>query len=330
LKKGDSKMRDAKQLTIGKGSVVATKVKENAIYLIMLGIFIIFAIFLRDKGFLSATNIMNIFRQTAMISIMAVGFTFLLTSAEFDLSIGSIVAFTALIGALVLAKFGIILAVVAAIATGTLIGVINGALVVKARMPSFLATIATMGIIHGFARWITHLQAVPVTNERFTNIFGGGNIGPISTLFIWTIVVVAVGHIVLVKTGFGRKIMAAGGNPIAATFSGINVQNVKWLLFIVMGMIASLAGLLYTGRLHAARYTYGSNDLFTVVAAVVIGGTSIYGGKGTVVGALIGSIILGMINNGLILFGFSVDQQVIFRGVIILIAVALSPKGPKE
>jgi ribose transport system permease protein len=183
-----------------------------------------------------------------------------------------------------------------------------------------------MGIIHGFARWITHLQAIPVTNERFTFIFGAGNIGPISTLFIWTIAAVVIGHFVMAKTSFGRKVLAAGGNKTAAEFSGINVTNVKWMLFIAMGMIAALAGLLYSGRLHAARYTYGEADLFTVVAAVVIGGNSIYGGKGTVIGALIGSIILGMINNGLILFGFSVDQQVIFRGVIILIAVALSPK----
>ncbi|MFC2145457.1 ABC transporter permease, partial [Actinomycetota bacterium] len=271
-------------------------------------------------------NIMNIFRQTAMISIMAVGFTFLLASGEFDLSIGSTVALSALVGALALQRFGIIVAVIAALALGAVVGVINGILVVKVRMPSFLATIATMGIIHGFARWITHLQAIPVTNERFTFIFGAGNIGPISTLFIWTIAAVIIGHFVMAKTSFGRKVLAAGGNKTAAEFSGINVTNVKWMLFIVMGMIAALAGLLYSGRLHAARYTYGEADLFTVVAAVVIGGNSIYGGKGTVIGALIGSIILGMINNGLILFGFSVDQQVIFRGVIILIAVALSPK----
>ena len=315
-----------KKLQSKSQSNAARILREYAIYFIMLGIFIIFAIFLRDKGFLSGVNIMNIFRQTAMISIMAVGFTFLLASGEFDLSIGSTVALSALVGALVLQRAGIIPAVLAALALGAVIGVINGALVVKLRMPSFLATIATMGIIHGFARWITHLQAVPVTNDRFTYIFGAGNIGPISTLFIWTIVAVVVGHFIMAKTSFGRKVLAAGGNKTAAIFSGINVTNVKWLLFIAMGMVAALAGLLYTGRLHAARYTYGEADLFTVVAAVVIGGNSIYGGKGTVIGALIGSIILGMINNGLILFGFSVDQQVIFRGVIILIAVALSPK----
>lgn len=319
-------MSDSRQLVSREKGAVATRIKENAIYFIVVGIFVIFAIFLRDKGFLSAVNIMNIFRQTAMISIMAVGFTFLLASGEFDLSVGSTVALCALIGALILQRFGIALAVIAALATGAFVGVINGALVVKIKMPSFLATIATQGIIYGFARWVTHLQAVSVTNSKFTYFFGAGNLGPISTLFIWTIAVVAIGHIIMANTSFGRKVLAAGGNKIAATFSGINVNNIKWLLFIAMGVLAALAGLLYTGRLNAARYTYGESDLFTIVAAVVIGGNSIYGGKGTVIGALIGSIILGMINNGLILFGFSVDQQIIFRGIIILVAVALSPK----
>jgi len=319
-------MGKAKQLPVP-GQVTAKSVlRDYAIYFIMVGIFIVFAIFLRDKGFLSPVNIMNIFRQTAVISILAIGFTFLLSSGEFDLSVGSTVAMCALIGALTLQQAGIFVAVLAALATGALIGVANGALVVKAKMPSFLATIATSGIIFGFARWITKLQAVPVTNDNFKFVFGGGNVGPISTLFIWTVVAVVIGHLVLSKTSFGRKVLAAGGNKVAAEFSGINVTNVKWLLFISMGAISALAGLLYSGRLAAARYTYGEADLFTVVAAVVIGGTSISGGKGSVIGALIGSIILGMINNGLILFGFSVDQQVIFRGVIILIAVALSPK----
>ena len=319
-------MGKAKQLP-GPGQLTAkTVLRDYAIYFIMVGIFIVFAIFLRDKGFLSGVNIMNIFRQTAVISILAIGFTFLLASGEFDLSIGSIVALCALVGSLLLQRTNMILAIVAAIALGAFIGIINGALVVKAKMPSFLATIATQGVIFGFARWITKLQAVPVTNSTFKYIFGGGNVGPISTLFIWTIVAVIIGHLIISKTSFGRKVLAAGGNKTAAEFSGINVTNVKWLLFIIMGAIAALAGLLYSGRLAAARYTYGEADLFTVVAAVVIGGNSIYGGKGTVIGALIGSVILGMINNGLILFGFSVDQQVIFRGVIILIAVALSPK----
>lgn len=302
------------------------KIKENAIYFITIGIFIFFAIFLNQRGFLSVMNLMNIFRQTAIISIMAVGFTFMLASGEFDLSIGSITALSALVGALLLQRYGIAAAFISALLVGAVAGVVNGFFVVKARMPSFLATIATMGVIHGIARWITSLQAVPVTNDTFAYIFGGGNVGPIPTLFIWTFVIAVIGHLIMSKTSVGRQVLATGGNKTAAIYSGINVSKVKWLLFIMMGMVASLAGLLYTGRLHAARYTYGEQDLFTIVAAVVIGGNSIYGGKGTIFGAVLGSLILGMVNNGLILFGFSVDQQVIFRGVIILVAVALSPK----
>jgi ribose transport system permease protein len=300
--------------------------RENAIYLIMVGIFIIFAILLKDKGFLSSTNMMNILRQTAIISIMAVGFTFVLACGEFDLSVGSTIAMCAILGSMMLQRYGIFIAIFVALAAGSFIGAINGVLIVKVKMPSFLATLATQGIIYGLARWITNLQAIPVVNKKFINVFGGGDVGPISTLFIWTIIIVIIGHIIMVHTPFGRKVLAVGGNKIAATFSGINVGNVKWLIFISMGFISALAGLLYSGRLAAAKYNLGEADVFTIVAAVVIGGNSIYGGKGTIIGAFIGSIILGIINNGLILLGMSVDQQIIFRGVIILIAVALSPK----
>lgn len=299
---------------------------ENAIYFIMILIFIFFAIALRDRGFLSGSNIMNILKQTAIISILAVGFTFVLGGGEIDLSVGSTVAFCALIAALILQRYGVVMSTVIALVTGSLIGLINGLLVVKVRMPSFLATLATQGVIYGSARWITNMQAVPVLNKTFCSIFGGGSFGPIPVLFIWTMIVVIIGHIIMNKTPFGRKVLATGGNEVAATFSGINTGNVKILLFIAMGFIAALSGMLYTGRLAAARYNYGETDLFTVVAAVIVGGNSIYGGKGKVIGAIMGSIILGLINNGLIIFGASVDQQIIFRGVLILLAVALSPK----
>ena len=319
-------MGRVKQL-FGRNNIFAdARIRENAIYMIMLGIFIVFAILLKDKGFLSSSNMMNILRQTAIISIMAVGFTFVLACGEFDLSVGSTIAMCAILGSMMLQRYGIFIAIFIALSAGSFIGAINGALIVKIKMPSFLATLATQGIIFGLARWITNLQAIPVVNKKFTFLFGGGDVGPISTLFIWTIIIVIIGHIIMAHTPFGRKVVAVGGNKIAATFSGINVGNVKWLIFISMGFISALAGLLYSGRLAAAKYNLGEADVFTIVAAVVIGGNSIYGGKGTIIGAFIGSIILGIINNGLILLGMSVDQQIIFRGVIILIAVALSAK----
>ena len=317
--------KDKQLLGVSKISI-KNILRDYSIYFIMAGIYVIFVIFLHDKGFLSIVNVMNIFRQTALITILAVGFTYLLAGGEFDFSIGSIVALCALIGAIILRKAGIAAAISVSLATGITIGAINGAIVAKAKVPSFLVTIATSSIIYGFARWITNLKSISITNERFIFIFGGGNVGPISTLFIWTIIAVSMGQLIISKTSFGRRTLAVGGNKIAAAFSGINFTNIKWLLFIIMGAVSALVGLLYSGRLAAARYTYGSEDIFTVMAAVVIGGNSIYGGKGNVFGTLIGSVIIGMINNGLILFGFTIDQQIIFKGLIILIAVSLSPK----
>ncbi len=295
-------------------------------YIAFLVIFIFFAIVLHNKGFLTLANLMNIARQTTMISVMAIGMTFVLSSGEIDLSIGSIVALVALITALALRNFNIWIAIAAGLGTGAVIGGVNGLLVTKARIPSFLVTLGMMGIVSGFARWITNLEAVPVVNNTYNFIFGSGDVGLFPVLFIWTIVLVAIGHLVLKKTSFGRYTLATGGNKIAAAYSGVKVNNIKLTVLIFNGMMAALAGMLYIGRLHGARYTLGEADLLTVIAAVIIGGTSLFGGKGTVIGSLFGSLIMGMVNNGLILMGLTVAQQMIFRGVIIIIAVSVNIK----
>lgn len=300
--------------------------RDYITYIAFLVIFIFFAIVLYDKGFLTLSNLMNIARQTTMISVMAIGMTFVLSSGEIDLSIGSIVALAALITALALRNFNIWVAIAAGLGTGAAIGGINGLLVTKARIPSFLVTLGMMGIVAGFARWITNLESVPVVNSTYNFIFGSGDIGPFPILFIWTIVLVALGQLVLKKTSFGRYTLATGGNKIAAVYSGVKVNNIKLTVLIFNGMMAALAGMLYVGRLHGARYTLGAADLMTVIAAVIIGGTSLFGGKGTVIGALFGSLIMGMINNGLILMGLTVAQQMIFRGIIIIAAVSVNIK----
>ena len=187
-----------------------------------------------------------------------------------------------------------------------------------------------MGIVSGFARWITNLEAVPVTNNTYNFIFGSGDFGLVSILFIWTIVFLVLGQLVLKKTSFGRYVLATGGNKIAAIYSGIKVDRIKMAVLILNGMLAALAGMLYAGRLHGARYTLGEADLLIVIAAVIIGGTSLFGGKGSVIGAVIGSLIMGMINNGLILMGLTIAQQMIFRGVIIIAAVSISLREAKE
>jgi ribose transport system permease protein len=298
--------------------------RNYIIYISFIAIFLFFSIVLATKGFLTGSNLMNIARQTAMISVMAVGMTFVLSAGEIDLSIGSIVALSSLVSALALRHGGIVAGIVAGLGTGFVVGAFNGLFVSRIGVPSFLVTLGITSVITGLARWITELQSIPITNETFNFIFGSGDVGPISILFIWTLLLLVVGQVGLKKTQFGRSVLATGGNKVSALYSGISVRSVKFWVLVLNGVLASLAGMLYAGRLHGARYSLGETDLLTVIAAVIIGGTSMSGGKGSVIGAIIGSLIMGMINNGLILMGLSVDQQMIFRGVIIIIAVSLT------
>jgi ribose transport system permease protein len=296
------------------------------VYIAFVAVFLFLSVWLGGRGFLSIGNILNIARQTTMITIMAVAMTFVIGAAQIDLSIGSVVALSSLVCALTLRSTGsIILALAASVAVGFLVGAVNGLLVTRLGIPAFLATLGTMGIVKGVGMWITNMAAIVIMNERFNFIFGIGNIGgKFPVLILWTIVFVAYGVMLLNKTPFGKKILAAGGNETAARFTGINTARIKLAAFIMSGSFAAFAGILYAGRMQAGRYTFGEGDEMSTIAAVILGGTSMAGGTGFVIGALIGSLLMGMINNGLILGGLNVSQQTIVRGVIIILAVALS------
>ncbi len=301
------------------------------IYMVFAIIFIFFSISLFNRGFLSPGNLLNIARQVSMISIMAVGMTFVLSAAEIDLSFGAVVALSSVSTALMLRLSGsIFLAVMAGLGVGFLIGSANGLLVGYAGIPSFLVTLGTSGIIVGIARWITGLQSIPVDNDLFSFIFGSGDILRIPILFLWMMLITVLGLFLLHKTSFGRRVLATGGNPTAAVYSSINIKKIKMTVLIMNSSIASLAGILYVGRLQGARYSLGENDLMVVIAAVIIGGTSLFGGKGRILGSVIGAFIMGMINNGLVLMALSVDHQLILRGVIIIASVLLMMKGDQK
>jgi ribose transport system permease protein len=300
------------------------------VYIGLIVIMVFFSATLSGKGFLSSDNLLNVLRQTSMVSIMAIGTTFALSAGEIDLSIGSTVALSALVGAVLLRDVNIFVAVLAALGVGLAVGLTNGLLTTKLRIPSFLVTLGMMGIVSGLARNLTNLRAVPVTDHTFTSLFGSGNIGPIPGLLVWTAAVLGLAHLAYRKSSFGRKVLATGGNRVAARYSGINTDRVRIAALVISAMTASLAGLLFAGRLHGARYTLGDSELITVIAAAVIGGTSLLGGKGSVMGAVVGSLIMGILANGLVLMGLSVDDQMIARGVIIVLAVALSLREKKE
>lgn len=303
--------------------------QRNVVY---LGFFLVFIFFAVSQGefFLQPSNLLNIVVQSAPIAIMAVAFTYVLSSGQIDLSFGSVVALSALIGAVVLQMTGIWwLGALAGLSSGALVGIVNGLFTVALRLPSFLVTLATMGIVAGVARVLTDLQSVPVAEPIFVSVFGGGRIGPFSSILIWLLGATLFGWHVLRQRRYGAHVLAVGNNPVAAGASGVNVFGTRVSVFVVMSSTAALVGLLYAGRLEGARYTLGETDLLTVIAAVIVGGTSLFGGKGSVFGSVVGAILLSIINNGLIIAGLNVSQQMIVKGVIILLAVALSLREGK-
>ena len=298
-------------------------------YFVYYGFFLVllfFAITLSDTGFFTTSNLMNIVRQTTPITIMAIGLTFALACGHIDLSIGSVVGLSALVGAVLMQDYPVYVAILAALLVGVIIGLINGVLIEWLKVSSLLVTLGTMGVIAGISRKFTDLEAIPIINQNFNFAFGSGSFGAISVLFIWTIVILAVGYISLNKTRYGRHLLATGGNPKAAHAVGINVVKTRIIALVITSSAAALAGLLYAGRLHGARYTLGEADLLTVIAAVAIGGTSLFGGRASIMGAVIGSWLMGLINNGLILSGFSTNEQLIARGLILVVAVAIGAK----
>ena len=178
--------------------------------------------------------------------------------------------------------------------------------------------------LKGVAMWISDTKSVPIYHKTFNHIFGYSDVFGIPVLLIWTIVFVIIGVILLRLRPFGRKVLAVGGNATSAKYSGIKVNSILIRTYMFSGFCAAVAGLLYAGRTQAAKYTYGENDEMSIIAAVVLGGTAMTGGTGSIVGAFVGSMLMGMINNGLIMGGLGVPQQKIVRGLIIIVAVTLN------
>lgn len=303
---------------------------EYFVYYAFLIVLFFFTITLQESSFLSLANFMNIIRQTTPITIMAIGLTFALAGGHIDLSIGSVVALSALVAAVLLQTVPMPIAILGALMVGVVIGLINGLLIEWLKVSSLLITLGTMGIITGLSRQITNLESVPIIDDTFNFIFGSGSFGSISIMLFWTILAAALGYVVLRKCVFGRHLLAVGGNQSGARAMGINTVKTRIIALVIASTSAAIAGLLYAGRLHGARYTLGEADLLTVIAAVAIGGTSLFGGRASIIGAVIGSWLMGLINNGLILSGFSTNEQMITRGLILIVAVAIGVKEQQK
>jgi ribose transport system permease protein len=300
--------------------------RNYVVYIATAVVFVVFAVTLSGKGFLQGSNLLNILNETAPITIIAVGMTFVIGAAEIDLSVGSMVGLSSILVAIELNRLGIIGAIAVALLVGVLVGAINGALVTVVRIPSFLVTLGMLGVASGAAQWIANSTPQTIANQTFINLFGQGKVGPIQTPIVWTAVVGVIGIIVLHKTVYGRHVLATGGNEEAARFSGVPTKRIKFVALLACSVAAAFAGLVNEAFYVGAQYTDGASYNLSAIAAVIIGGTSLFGGRASVLGALVGSLMIGLINNGLLLYNLQDYQQDVVRGVIIILAVALQAR----
>jgi ribose transport system permease protein len=300
--------------------------RRYVIYIGFVVVFAFFAILLGGQGFLSPNNLLNILSQTATIAVIAVGMTFVISAAEIDLSVGSIAGLSSVTAAMAISAFGVVPGILAGLLVGVVVGSINGALVSLLGIPSFLVTLGMLGVAAGTAQYITDSAPQPILDDAFNNLFGSGSIGPIPVLVVWAVVAVVIGAIVLGRTKYGRQVLATGGNRNAAEYTGVRTRRIKFTVLLVSAVVASIAGMLYAGRLQSGRFQWGEGDELSAIAAVILGGTSLFGGAGTVVGTAFGALLIGLINNGLVLAGLESSQQQIIRGAIIILAVALARK----
>lgn len=296
------------------------------IYIGFVVVFLVFAALLGDRGFLSSNNLLSILRQTSTITVIAVAMTYVIACAEIDLSVGSVAGLSSVVSAMAVSNWGLVPGILAGLGVGFAVGAINGGLVSMLNIPSFLVTLGMLGIAAGVAQWVTGSAPVPILNDTFNLMFGGGDIGPIPGRIVWSALFVALGAVVLAKTRFGRQVLATGGNRIAAEFTGVNTKKIKFQVLLISSVVAAIAGMLYAGRLQSGRFQWGAGDELSAIAAVILGGTSLFGGAGSVIGTLFGALLIGLINNGLILLGLDTSQQQVIRGAIIILAVALARK----
>ncbi len=289
--------------------------------LILIGIFLTAA----TPFFLTTNNLLNISRQMVIISIIAVGMTYLIISREFDLSVGSTYGLAGIIAGTLVLKLGIDIwvAVPLVLLLGALIGLINGLMVTKIGIPSFIVTLGMLSVLRGFA--LVLANGWPISDlppSSFFSVFAGTILG-IPTHTIWMIAILLIGGFVLSRTPFGYHIYATGGNPRAARLMGINTNRVKLINFVITATLASLGGLLTLGFLNSVTPTAGTGLELDIIASVVIGGTALAGGAGSILGTFLGAAIMSTVRNGLVLLGVSAYWQQAAIGLVIVIAVTV-------
>lgn len=283
-----------------------------------------------NPRFLTTPNLLNILRQTSINSLIAVGMTFVIITGGIDLSVGSSLALTGAISAwLIISGVHPVVAFVATLGAGALIGVVNGLIISKGKAQPFIATLAVMTAVRGITLLFTDGRPLGLGHESNAEVFskiGTGYFLGIPIPVYIMIIAFGVAYYILRHTRLGRRVYALGGNEEASVLSGINVDQVKIAVYGISGMLAAVAGVVITARLNSAQPTAGSGYELDAIAAVVLGGTSLTGGVGSVLGTIVGVLIIGVLNNSLNLMNVSSHYQLLIKGVVILVAVLIDRK----
>ncbi len=281
-----------------------------------------------NPSFLSIANIFNVLRQVSISAIIAFGMTFVILTGGIDLSVGSTLALTGAIAASLLASgMDPFLTMGIALIIGLILGAINGVVITKGKVAPFIATLATMTIYRGLTLVFTEGRPISGLGDHYSfQLFGKGYFLGFPVPVVTMIIAFFILYFILQKTTFGRRVYAVGGNEEAAKLSGINTDRVKIAVYAITGFFAALSALILTSRLNSAQPTAGESYELDAIAAVVLGGTSLNGGKGWIFGTLIGALIIGVLNNGMNLIGVSSFWQQVVKGIVILLAVLMDRK----
>jgi ribose/xylose/arabinose/galactoside ABC-type transport system permease subunit len=311
----------------GQGGLAAlrrlVRARETGIALVVL--VIVVALSLSTPHFLTASNLAIVARQISLSAIIAIGMTLVILLGGIDLSVGSVVAFASVIVGFVMVtlQMPIWVGIAAGLVVGMLVGLANGILVIKTGVPPFIVTLGMMGLARGAALVITKGSTISGLPEAYLAV-GQGYVGGLVPIPVIILVVLAVVvHIFLSRTTMGRRIYFIGSNEEAAILSGINVARIKVMIFMLCATLAAGEAVIETARMSTAQPASGVGYELTAIGAVIIGGASMMGGEGTILGTLLGATLLGLITNGLILLGVSAYWQQVFSGAIIILAVAL-------
>lgn len=301
----------------------AMRIREAGLLIAVIVVFIILSFI--APNFFTTGNFLNVLHSVALQGIVAWGMTLLIISAEIDISVGPVVAFASVLLAIFNTQLGIPLplAVVLVLVEGTAVGLGAGFIRARWNVPSFIVTLALWTSIRGLAYLLTNALPIPIASVAF-QFWGGGTVLGIPVPAIIMLVLFGVFWFISQRTVFGRSVFAVGGNADAARLAGIPVTRIRILLFGITGLLSALSGILLASWLGSGNPGAASGMEFDVIAAVIVGGTDLFGGRGTMFGTFLGVLFIGMLGNGLVLLGVNPYVQDVVRGVIILVAVLIN------